>query len=151
MHHRKAYMYINFQPNRVYRSIKTVYTKLFAKNCKLHKFATCNQNFEKSRLSDMHCPLTDILADFEINWPIKYLITAKMKLLTQTDGQSNRQFFFEKRKTTENEYFRHTSSYNVHVYQFSAKSGQQSSQNRTHKYICKIIVSCVNLQLQFEF
>ena len=42
MHHCIMYMYINFQPNRVSRSVKTVHTNLFAKNRKLHKFATCN-------------------------------------------------------------------------------------------------------------
>ena len=47
MHHRITYMYINFQQNRVCRSVKTVRTNLFAKNCKLHKFATTNSNFEK--------------------------------------------------------------------------------------------------------
>ena len=40
MHHRKTYMYINFQQNRVSRSVKTVHTNLFAKNCKLYKFAS---------------------------------------------------------------------------------------------------------------
>ena len=55
MHHRKAYMlYINFQQNRVGRSIKTVHTNLLAKHRKLHKFATCNSNLEKSRLSAGH-------------------------------------------------------------------------------------------------
>ena len=47
MHHRKAYMYINFQQYRVGRSIKIVRTNLLAQHCKLHKFATCNLNFEK--------------------------------------------------------------------------------------------------------
>ena len=42
MHHRKTYLHINFQQNRVTRSVKTVHTNLFAKNCKLHKFVTCN-------------------------------------------------------------------------------------------------------------
>ena len=43
MHHRKTYMHIiNFQQNRVSRSVKTVHTNLFAKSCKLHKFVTCN-------------------------------------------------------------------------------------------------------------
>ena len=42
MHHRETYMSINFQQNRVSTSVKTVHTNLFAKNCKLHKFATCN-------------------------------------------------------------------------------------------------------------
>ena len=32
MHHHKTYMYINFQQNRVNRSVKTVRTNIFAKN-----------------------------------------------------------------------------------------------------------------------
>ena len=40
-------MYINFHENRASRSVKTVHTNLFAKNRKLHKFATTNRNFEK--------------------------------------------------------------------------------------------------------
>ena len=35
MHHRKTYVYINFQQNRVSRSVKTVQTNLFIKICKL--------------------------------------------------------------------------------------------------------------------
>ena len=62
-------MLINFQQNRVSRSVKAVHTNVFAKNSKLHKFATTNYNFEKIA------------------------------------------------------YFGHASSCNVHVYQFSAKSG----------------------------
>ena len=46
-------MYINFQQNQVSRTVKTVNTNLFANNRKLHKFSTCNSNFEKSLLSDM--------------------------------------------------------------------------------------------------
>ena len=41
MHHRTTYMHSNFQQNRVSRSVKTVHTNLFAKNCKLPKFVTC--------------------------------------------------------------------------------------------------------------
>ena len=33
MHHRKTYMYTNFQQNRVSTSAETVHTNLFAKNC----------------------------------------------------------------------------------------------------------------------
>ena len=40
MHHRKTYMHINFQQNQVSTSVKTMHTNLFARNCKLHKFAT---------------------------------------------------------------------------------------------------------------
>ena len=42
-------MYIDFQQNRLSRSVKTLHTNLFAKNCKLHKFATSNKNFRKTK------------------------------------------------------------------------------------------------------
>ena len=49
-------MYIEFQQNRVCKSVKTVHTNLFAQYCKLHKFATTNSNFEKKNpiLLDLH-------------------------------------------------------------------------------------------------
>ena len=47
MHHHKTYMYINLQQHRVSRSVKTVHTNLFAKICKLHKFAAINSNLKK--------------------------------------------------------------------------------------------------------
>ena len=55
-------MYVNFQQIRGCRSVKNRAHKLVAKNHKLHKFATCNWSFEKSRLLDMHYPITDIQA-----------------------------------------------------------------------------------------
>ena len=39
--------YINFQQNRISRSVKTVHIHLFVKNRKLHKFSTANSNFAK--------------------------------------------------------------------------------------------------------
>ena len=45
MHHHKTYMYTNFQQNRVKTQVITVLTSIFAKNRKLHKFATTNCNF----------------------------------------------------------------------------------------------------------
>ena len=63
MNHRITYMYVNFQHNRVGRQIKTVHTNLLAKQCRLHKFTTCNSNFEKSRFSDMHCSITNMQAN----------------------------------------------------------------------------------------
>ena len=88
MRHRKTYLYVDFQQNRVSRSVKTVHTDLLAKKCKLHKFATCNLNFEKSRLSDMHYPLTDIQANFEV----RYRNTTKINYFhrRQTDGRTDR-------------------------------------------------------------
>ena len=48
-------MYIDFQQNRVCRSVKTVHTNLFAQYRKFHKFATTNSNFEKKTiLLDTH-------------------------------------------------------------------------------------------------
>ena len=44
MHHDKTYMYINFQQNRVKTQVITVLTSIFAKNRKLHKFATTSNN-----------------------------------------------------------------------------------------------------------
>ena len=61
----------NFQQPWVYRSVKTVCKNLFAHCCKLHKFANCNKNHKKSRLSDMHYPTTDIQTGYKINWPRK--------------------------------------------------------------------------------
>ena len=40
MHHRKTYMYINFQQNRVVDQSKTCIHIYLRKNRKLHKFAT---------------------------------------------------------------------------------------------------------------
>ena len=40
-------MYINFQQNWVKTQVVTVLTSLFAKNRKLHKFATTNNIFKK--------------------------------------------------------------------------------------------------------
>ena len=45
MHHHEMYMYINFQQNRVNGSVIIVHTNVFAKNHKLHKFATTNSIF----------------------------------------------------------------------------------------------------------
>ena len=52
MHHRITYMYINFLAKSGWYvdQSKTVHTNLFAKNCKLHKFATINSNFEKKNV-----------------------------------------------------------------------------------------------------
>ena len=69
MHLHKAYMYIEFQQNRVCRSVKTVHTNLFAQYRKLHKFATTNSNFEKkSTLSDMHHRKTYMHINFQQTW-----------------------------------------------------------------------------------
>ena len=93
MRYHKTYMYINFQQNRVSISVKTLHTHLFAKNCKLHKFANCNYNFEKSRLSDMHYPITGIQANFGISRPIRYQYTTKRNYFyrRQTDGHTDGQ------------------------------------------------------------
>ena len=88
MHHRTTCMHSDFQQNRASRSVKTVYTNLLAKQSKLHKFATCKLNFEKSRLSDMHYPISDIQANNGINRSVRYEVTAKINYLhRRTDGR----------------------------------------------------------------
>ena len=67
MRHRKTYTYINFYRTRLSRSAKTVHTNKFAKNRKLHKFATTNSNFKKSILSDMHHRKTYMHINFQHN------------------------------------------------------------------------------------
>ena len=44
MHYRITYMYIKFQQNRVNRLVKPG-AQIFAKNCKLYKFASTNSVF----------------------------------------------------------------------------------------------------------
>ena len=47
MDHGITYIFINFQQNRISRSIKTVHTSLFTKKCNLYKFATTDINSGK--------------------------------------------------------------------------------------------------------
>ena len=64
----------------------------------LQKFLNCNnlqlaiRISKTSRLSDMHYPLTDIQADFEINRAVRYRNTAKRNYFhrRQTDGRTDR-------------------------------------------------------------
>ena len=91
MHHRTTYMHSNFQQIRASRAVKIVHTNIFAKQRKLHKFATCNLNFEKSRVSDMQYPISDIQANFGINRYVRYQVIAKRNYLhRQTDRRRAR-------------------------------------------------------------
>ena len=106
MHLHKAYMYIDFQQNRVSRSVKTVHSNLFTQYRKLHKFATTNSNFEKiTILLDIHHHKTYMYINFHQNKvitqgmtvPTRYQITRKEIIDTdgrhttdrRTDGQTN--------------------------------------------------------------
>ena len=113
MRDRKTYMYINFQQNWVNRTLKIVHTIFLPKNCKLHEFATCNSNLKKSRLSDMHYPLTTFrpilgsIGLLDVRLPRKEIIYTDGRTARQTDGRTdvaydnNRYFFSKKEKTTE--------------------------------------------------
>ena len=92
MNHRKIYMFINFQQNQASRSFKTVHTNLFAKKYANYiNLQLAIRIFKKSRHSDMHYRLTDIQAEFEINRPVRYQITAKRSYShrRQTDGRTD--------------------------------------------------------------
>ena len=71
MHHRKTYMYINVQQNRVSRSVKTVHANLFAKICNLQL------EFRKITPFGHALPPNGHSGNFEINRPVRYQITAK--------------------------------------------------------------------------
>ena len=65
MYHHKTYMYINFQQNRINRSVITVHTNVFRKKCKLYKFATTIVIFKKSTLSNMYHRNTYMYINFQ--------------------------------------------------------------------------------------
>ena len=83
MHLHKAYMYIDFQQNRVCRSVKTVHTSLFAQYRKLHKFATTISNFEKKNLLDMHHHKTYMYINFQQNRVKTQVITVLTSLFAK--------------------------------------------------------------------
>ena len=86
MHHRITYLYINFQQNRVSRSVKTVHTSLFANICNLQL------EFRKITPFGHAHPLTDIHAHFQINRPVRYRNSAKINYFhRRTDRRRARQ------------------------------------------------------------
>ena len=83
MHLHKAYMYIDFQQNRVCRSVKTVHTNLFAQYRKLHKFATTISNLNKKNLLDMHHHKTYMYINFQQNRVKTQVITVLTSLFAK--------------------------------------------------------------------
>ena len=55
---------------------RSTYTNLFSKNCKLHKFATTNSNFEKSIFLNMHHYKTYMYINFQHNQDKTQVVTA---------------------------------------------------------------------------
>ena len=71
-------MYINFlaKSSCYVDQSKTVHTNLFAKNRKVHKFATTNSNFEKKPMYlDMHHHKTYMYINFQQNRINRSVIT----------------------------------------------------------------------------
>ena len=89
-------MYINFQQNRVKTQVMTVLTSLFAKKSQIALICNLQLEFQKSSLSDIHYPLTETQADFEINRSVRYRNTTKRNDLhrrqtdRRTDGRTDR-------------------------------------------------------------
>ena len=84
MHHRKAYMYINFQENQVSRSVKTVHINLFAK-----KIASCLilqlpiVILKKSIISDVRHRKTYMYIDFQQNQVSRSVNTVHINLFAK--------------------------------------------------------------------
>ena len=125
MHHCIMYTYINFQQNWFSRSVKTVHTSL-QKSSNYINLHLSSKILKKSRLSDMHYPLTDIKANLEINRPVRYRNTTKKKLFPQTtdgrtDGQTSRKttigsFFRKKKKLLKNGNLKKLRQYLIKIY-----------------------------------
>ena len=77
MHRRITYMYINFQQNWVSRSVTNRAHKHICKKLQIAQNCNLQLEFQKSRLFNMHYHITDILANFEINQPIRYQVSEK--------------------------------------------------------------------------
>ena len=85
-------MYIDFEQNRVCRSVKTVHTNLFAQYRKLHKFATTNSNFEKKIiLLHMHHHKTYIYINFQQNRVKTQVITVLTSIFAKNRKCTNLQ------------------------------------------------------------
>ena len=64
MHHRITYMYINFQQNWVYRSVKTVHTNLCGKPANLeHVLSSCRTALTEGRYTWRHNMVLKEVAD----------------------------------------------------------------------------------------
>ena len=91
-------MYIDFQQNRVCRSVKTVHTNLLAQYRKLHKFATTNSNFEKKNFLDMHDHKSYMYINFQQNRIKTQVMTVHTSLFAKkrklhTFATTNNNFF----------------------------------------------------------
>ena len=64
MHLHKTYMYINFQQNRVCKSVKTVHTNLFAKIASCINLQLRIVSFKKSIISNMRDRITYMYINF---------------------------------------------------------------------------------------
>ena len=67
MHHVLTYIYVNFQPSRVSRSVQTVHTNLFVKNRRLHKLQLPVVILKTSIISDIHHRKTYMCIKFQKN------------------------------------------------------------------------------------
>ena len=77
-------MYINFQQNQVKTQVMTAHTRLFAKNRKLHKFATTKNNFSKLTHSDMHHRKAYMHINFQQNRDSRSVKTVHTNLFATT-------------------------------------------------------------------
>ena len=80
MHVHKAYMYIDFQQNRIFID----HTNLFAQYRNLHKFATTNSNVEiNTILLDMHRYKTYMYINFQQNQVKTHVMTVHTSLFAK--------------------------------------------------------------------
>ena len=117
MHHRRMYTYINFSKSVLVDQSKPC-TQIYLQKNRIN-LQLAIRILKKSRLSDMHYPLTDIQVDFEINRPVRYQMTVKRnyfhRRLTdrRTDGRTNVQ---TSRTTTIGSFFRKKNTKSIDLF-----------------------------------
>ena len=111
-------MYINFQPICISRSVKVVHTQIITNKCKLHKYATTNSIFLINYFRHASSYNVHVYQLFR-----KFGSVIQSKTMHTNLCLKNRKLhkFATTNKNFKSIHFRHASSYNVHVYHFSAK------------------------------
>ena len=120
--------------------------RCFAKTSNFQsKFVTTNSNFENNNYLDMHYCITYMYINFQ-----QTLVSRSAQTVHTNIFANNRSLhkFAITNSNLKKRLFRHASSYNVHVYQFLAKSGWYVDHSKTVRTIyLQKIASCINLQL----
>ena len=104
--------------------------RCFAKTSNFQsKFANTNSNFETNNYLDMHYCITYMYINFQQTRVSRSVLTVHTNIFA--NNRNLHKFITTNSNFEKKLLFRHVSSYNVHVYQFLAKSSWCLDQSRT--------------------